>query len=131
MFQVRAAPIDQHNAAVTPVGCAFDKSTDRFKYFRHRVGAREQFEQRLFTREQNFSLLAVVHIGLKDIPAEDTTCRVAHWQAANTEPAVNPVRSTETVLTVEGVSGFNRSLPGGHCAGKVIGVNGVTENPAI
>src|SRR5918999_6358769 len=51
VFATRAARIDQHDAAVTPAGRAFEKLTERFQYSGHRVAARHHFEQPLFTGE--------------------------------------------------------------------------------
>src|SRR5260370_32648504 len=68
VFQTRAARIDQHDAAVTPAGRAFDKLAERFEYSRHRMAARHHFEQSLFTGEQSFSPLPVVDIGVEEVP---------------------------------------------------------------
>src|ERR1700732_2021289 len=40
VFETRTARIDQHDAAVTPAGSAFDKLTERFEYSPHRLAAR-------------------------------------------------------------------------------------------
>src|SRR5271169_3650061 len=57
VFETRTTWIDQHNAAMTPAGRAFNKLTERFEYFRHRMVARYHFEQSLFTGEQSLSPL--------------------------------------------------------------------------
>src|SRR4029434_3648969 len=52
VFETRAGRIDQHDAAVTPAGSAFDKLTECSEYFRHRMAARHHFEQPLLTGAQ-------------------------------------------------------------------------------
>src|ERR1700730_1309619 len=74
MFHTRAARIDQHDAAVTPARRAFDKPTDRFEYFRHRMAARHHLEQPLFTRQQRFAPLKVIDISFDEVPKEDLSC---------------------------------------------------------
>src|ERR687883_2148077 len=44
VFEMRAARIEQHDAAVTPGGRAFDQPTERVECYRHRIAARHHFE---------------------------------------------------------------------------------------
>src|ERR1700738_2081430 len=67
VFKTGAARIDQHDAAVTPAGRAFDELTERVKYSRHRLAARNHFEESPFPGEQGFSPLPVVDIGLQEV----------------------------------------------------------------
>src|SRR6267378_5650915 len=71
VFETRTARINQHDAAVTAAGRAFDKVTQRFEYSRRRMTARHQFEKPLFTCEQSFTPLPVVDIGLQEVPKDN------------------------------------------------------------
>src|SRR4051812_12458563 len=108
---MRAARIDQHDAAVTPAGRALDKPTERFEYSRHRMAARHHIEQSLFTSKQGFSPLPVVDIGLQEVPKDDAPVRVSQREAARVEPAVDPVRTAEAGLIVVRMACFDRFPP--------------------
>ena len=123
VFETRAARIDQHDAAVTPAGRAFDKPTERFEYFRHRMAARHHFEQPLFTGEQSFSPLPVVDIGLQDVPKDDMPVRISQREAARVEPAVDAIRTAEAVFEVVRMAGFDRLAPRGEDIWAVIRMN--------
>src|ERR1700730_11433572 len=110
VFQTRAARIDQHDAAVTPAGRAFDKLTERFEYSRHRMAARHHFEQPLFTREQSFSPLPVVDISVQEVPKDDAPVRVSQRKTVHVEPAVDTI-STVAAFNVARKSGFGRLPP--------------------
>jgi hypothetical protein len=104
---MRAARIDQHDAAVTPAGRAFDKVTERFEYFRHRMAARHHFEQPLFTGEQRFSPLPVVDISVQEVPQDDAALCISQGEAARVKPPVHPVRAAEAGLNVVWMAGFD------------------------
>src|SRR6267142_2359952 len=97
---MRAARIDQHDAAVTPAGRAFDKVTERFEYSRHRLAARHHFEQALFTDEQSVNPLPVVDISVQEVPKDDTPFRISQGESAHVEPAVDPVSTAATAFNV-------------------------------
>src|SRR5258708_13048718 len=110
---MRAARIDQHDAAVTPAGRAFDKVTERFEYSRHRMAARHHFEQALFTGEQSVSPLPVVDISVQEVPKDDTPFRISQGESAHLEPAVDPVSTAATAFNVARKAGFDRPPPRG------------------
>ena len=62
MLETRATRIDQRDTAVTSGRRVFDKLTERFEYFRHRMAARRHFNHPLFTGEKCFGPLLVVDI---------------------------------------------------------------------
>ncbi len=131
MFPTRAARVIQCDAAVTPGRSVFDKTTDRFEYFRHRVAFCHQFEQLLFTGEQSVSTLPVVDVGLQEVPKDDAPDRISQGEAVRVEPAVDPVSTAEAGLNVVRMAGFDRSPPRGKDIGEVIQMNGVGDRPTL
>jgi hypothetical protein len=125
VFETRAGRIDQHDAAVTPAGSAFDKLTECSEYFRHRMAARHHFEQPLLTGEQSFSALPVVDVSLQYVPALDTTLGVTKRQTACMEPAIVAVSTAHAVLDVVRFPCVYRSLPCSNYHGKIIRMNGI------
>src|SRR5712692_10687181 len=111
VFETRAAPIDQHDAAVTPAGRALDKPTERFEYSRHRMAARHHFEQPLFTSEQSFSPLSVVDISVQDVPQDDAPFRISQGEAVHVKPAVDPISTAAAAFNVARKAGFDRPPP--------------------
>src|SRR6266478_5114816 len=107
VFHARAARIGQEDAAVTSVGGAFDESTDRFEYFRHRVAARHHFKQLFFSGEQGFIPLPIVDIGLQEVPKDDAPVRISQGEAVRVEPAVDPISAPEAGLYVVRMAGFD------------------------
>src|ERR1700738_3157586 len=125
------ARVDQHEAAVTPVGRAFDKPTERFEYSRHRMAARNHFEQPLFTGEQSVTALPVVDVGLQEVPKDDAPVRISQGEAVRVEPAVDPVSTAEAGLNVVRMAGFDRPPPRGKDTGEVIRLNGLGDRPTL
>src|ERR1700726_4342982 len=131
MFPTRAAGVIQCDAAVTPGRRVFDKTTDRFEYFRHRVAICHQFEQLLFTGEQSVTALPVVDVGLQEVPKDDAPVRISQGEAVRVEPAVDPVSTAEAGLNVVRMAGFDRPPPRGKYNGEVIQMNGVGDRPPL
>jgi hypothetical protein len=77
VLETRAARIDQRDAAVTSGGRAFDKLTERFEYFRHRLTARHHLKYPLFTGEKRFSPPLIVDISRQGVPKDDATFRIS------------------------------------------------------
>src|SRR6266851_2336179 len=131
VFKTRAARIDQHDAAVTPAGRAFDKLTERFEYSRHRMAARHHFQKPLFTSEQSFSPLPVVDISLQEVPKDDMPVRISQGEAARVEPVVDPVRTAEAGLKVVRMAGFDRLPPPGEGIFAVIRMKAGADRPTF
>jgi hypothetical protein len=115
---MRAARIDQHDAAVTPAGCAFDKLTQRFKYFRHRMAARHHFEQPLFAGEQSFSrMLSIIEgrpraPGLRSMALRPTAPSASSTRLRDCDGSIFHKQSRQLVKESDQRSHGNASLLG-------------------
>ncbi len=127
----RAAAIDQDNATVTTCRRAFHQPAQRFEHRRHRIAARNHFEQPLFTREQRFRPLAVVDIGVQKIPHQDASCRVPQRESAHLKPPVGAIGPTAPPFKVERLAGFDRLSPGGADTGAVVRMKCVSHRPGL
>src|SRR6266436_183985 len=58
-----------------------------------------------------FRLLQIVNIGNQDIPADNTTLRVAECEATHVEPAIHAIGPADPVLNVVGLPGLDRATP--------------------
>src|SRR5712692_3329155 len=94
VFETRAAPIDQHDAAVTPAGRAFDKLTERFEYSRHRMAARHHFQESLFPCQQGLGPLAIFDVCVLSVPLHKIAGCVAQRYSPDQEPSKRSVEST-------------------------------------
>src|ERR1700733_11640379 len=113
VFETRAAWIDQHDAAVTPAGRAFDQLTERFKYFRQRMAPRHHFKHSLFSGEKRFGPLLVVDISRQGVPKDNAPFRISQGEAAGVEPTVDAIRTATAAFAHIWLAGFERLLPGG------------------
>src|ERR1700682_6196532 len=68
---------------------------------------------------------------MQGIPADDTSFRVPQGESAYMEPAVYAVGTTDTVLRVIRIPGFDRAFPRGQHARKVITMNNVGGAPSF
>src|SRR5437899_903232 len=85
-----------------------------------------------FARAQGFlDAFPVVNIRLQGIPADDVSFRVPPGESAYMEPAVYAIRTTDTVLRVIWMPGFDRAFPCGQHARKVIGMYNVGSGPTF
>ena len=91
---MRAARIDQHDAAVTPAGRAFDKLTERFEYSRHRMAARHHFQASLFPCQQGLGPLAIFDVRVLSVPLHEMAGLVTQRNSPDQKPSKHPVEST-------------------------------------
>ncbi len=73
----------------------------------------------------------VVNIRPQGIPADYTALAVPPGERADMEPAVYAIGTTDTILRVMGMPGFDRVSPRGHEVRKVIGMNDVGSGPTF
>src|SRR6266850_175533 len=94
VFETRAARIDQHDAAVTPAGRAFDKLTERFECSRHRMAARHHFQESLFPCQQGLGPLSILDVRVLSVPLHEMAGLVTQRNSPDQEPSKSPVEST-------------------------------------
>ena len=132
-FEMRAGRIDQYDAAVASGHCVFDQLTESFEYLRHRMATRHHLEQPLLAGEQCFSPLAVIDVGVHDVPANDMTLLVPEGHQAAMEPAIDAVGTAYAVVDVVGFrpSRSYRPLRGRNHRRKIVRMNRFACPPAF
>ena len=133
VFEMCAAWIDQYDAAVTSGHRAFDQLTECFEYHRHRLATCDHLEQLLFAGEQCFSPLAVIDVGVHDVPADDTTSRIRERHHAPMEPTIDAVGTAYAVVDVVWFhpSGGDRSLRRCDHRRKIVRMDRLARSPAF
>jgi hypothetical protein len=99
VFKTRAARIDQHNAAVTPTGHAFDKLTERFEYSLHRMAARHHFQEPLLASRQVLCAFAIFDVGRRPIPPDNFAGFVTERFTAKRKPPEDTVGASQPHFT--------------------------------